>query len=196
MPNQKPEDTRLRNILVIGGARSGKSHHAQELALQSSQPVLFVATAEAGDEEMRQRIEEHREARPATWSTLEVTTHVGSQILKKIDKSQTVIVDCITLLVNNIFSQHTDLIGEPIDTPLIEKEVMAEVGELVDCINQANASFIIVTNEVGLGLVPDKRMGRLYRDLLGRANQILAQHVDEVYLMVAGLPLRVKSARQ
>ena len=196
LPDQKPEEMRLKSILVIGGARSGKSHYAQELALQSSQPVLFVATAEAGDEEMRQRIEEHQEARPATWSTLEVATHVGSQILKKIDKSQTVIVDCITLLVNNIFSQHTDPIGEPIDTPLIEKKVMAEVNELVDCINQANVSFIIVTNEVGLGLVPDKRMGRLYRDLLGRANQILAQHVDEICLMVAGLPLRVKSARQ
>ena len=196
LPNKKPEETRLRNILIIGGARSGKSRYAQELALQSPQPVLFVATAEAGDEEMRQRVKEHQEARPSAWSTLEVTTHVGSQIHKRIAKAQTVVVDCITLLVNNIFSQHTDQFGEPIDIPLIEKEVVAEVGELVDCINQANASFIIVTNEVGLGLVPDKRMGRLYRDLLGRANQILAQHVDEIYLMIAGLPLRIESARQ
>jgi len=162
------------------------------LALKSAQPVLFVATAEAGDEEMRQRIEEHQKSRPAAWSTLEVTTHVGSHILQKIGKAQTVIVDCITLLVNNIFSQHSDLSDEQIDAPLIEKEVMAEIGELIDCINQINASFIIVTNDVGLGLVPADRMSRLYRDLLGTANQILAQQADEVYLMVAGIPLPIK----
>ena len=185
---------KVRKILIIGGARSGKSHYAQELALELSQPGLFVATAEAGDEEMRQRIEEHRKARPSTWSTLEVTTHVGSQIRQRVGKTPTVIVDCITLLVNNIFRQHSDPTGELIDALLIEKEVMAEIGELVDCINQVNAGFIIVSNEVGLGLVPANRMSRLYRDLLGKANQILAQQVDEVYLMVAGLPLRMKSA--
>ena len=185
----------MKSILITGGARSGKSHFAQELALKSAQPVLFVATAEAGDEEMRQRIEEHQKVRPAAWSTLEATTHVGSQILKKIGNAQTVIVDCITLLINNIFNQYSDPTGEPIDAPLIEKEVMADIGELVDCINQVNANFIIVTNEVGLGLVPANRMGRLYRDLLGRANQILAQRADEIYLMVAGTPLPIKPAK-
>jgi len=162
------------------------------LALKSAQPVLFVATAEAGDEEMRQRIEEHQKSRPAAWSTLEITTHVGSHIRQKIGKAQTVIVDCITLLVNNIFNQHSDLSDEQINTPLIEKEVMAEIGELIDCLNQINASFIIVTNDVGLGLVPADRMSRLYRDLLGTANQTLAQQADEVYLMVAGIPLQIK----
>ncbi len=185
----------MKSILIIGGARSGKSHFAHELALKSAQPVLFVATAEAGDEEMRRRIEEHQKTRPATWSTLEVTTHVGSQIFQKIGEAQTVIVDCITLLVNNIFSQYSDPAGEPINVPLIEKEVMAEIGELVDCINRVNASFIIVTNEVGLGLVPANRMGRSYRDLLGGANQILAQHADEIYLMVAGIPLPIKPTK-
>ena len=185
----------MKSILIIGGARSGKSHFAQELALKSAQPVLFVATAEAGDEEMRQRIEEHQKVRPATWSTLEATTHIGSQVLKKIGKAQTVLVDCITLLINNIFNQYSDPSGEQIDAPLIEKEVMAEIGELVDCINQLNASFIIVTNEVGFGLVPANRMSRLYRDLLGKANQILAQRADEIYLIVAGIPLPIKPAK-
>ena len=184
-----------KNILIIGGARSGKSHFAQELGLKSAQPVLFVATAVAGDEEMRQRIEEHRKARPTTWSTLEVTTHIGNQIRQKIDEAHTVIVDCVTLLVNNIFSQYSDPAGESIDAPLIEKEVTAEIDELVNCINQVNASFIIVSNEVGLGLVPDNRIGRLYRDLLGRANQILAQCVDEIYLMVAGMPMLIKPTK-
>ncbi len=158
-------------------------------------PVLFVATATAGDEEMRQRIEEHQRRRPATWSTFEVTTHVGNEIIQKIGGAQVVIVDCITLLVNNIFSQYADQTGEHIDAPLVEKEVTGEISELVECINRLEASFIMVTNEVGMGLVPANKMGRLYRDLLGKANQLLAQQVDEVYLMVAGLPILIKPTR-
>lgn len=182
------------NTLILGGARSGKSNFAQELALKSGEPVLFVATATAGDEEMRQRIEEHRKARPATWSTLEATTHLGSQITNNIGKSQTVIIDCITLLINNILLQHSPDVDGQINARQAEKEVIAELGELVDCINKVNAGFIIVTNEVGLGLVPADSTSRLYRDLLGKANQILAKRVDEVYLMVAGIPLQIKPA--
>ena len=184
----------MRTILIIGGARGGKSHFAQEFALKLGKPVLFVATAEAGDEEMQHRIEEHQRTRPPTWSTLEVTTHVGSQILQGIGGMEVVIVDCITLLVSNIFGRCSNPTSELMDVSLIEKEVMAEIDELVECINQAKASFIIVTNEVGTGLVPANRVGRLYRDLLGNTNQILAQRVDEVYLMVAGLPVLMKPA--
>ena len=189
------DSQKLRNTLIIGGARSGKSNYAQELALKFPQPVLFVATAEAGDEEMRQRIEEHKKVRPSKWRTLEVTTHVGDRIRQEIEAMQTVIVDCITLLVNNIFNRYLNSSGEPSDASLIEKEVIAEISALVDCISQVNARFIIVTNEVGLGLVPVNRMNRLYRDLLGRANQILAQHTDEIYLMIAGLPVKIKSTK-
>ena len=162
--------------------------------MKSSGPVLFVATAEARDEEMRQRIEKHRKSRPANWSTIEAATHLSSQISQKIGTAQTVIVDCITLLISNILIQHSDHTGEQIDATLFEKAAMAEIGELVDCIGQVKANFIIVTNEVGLGLVPPNKMGRLYRDLLGKANQTLAQHADEVFLMVAGMPLRIKPA--
>ena len=184
-----------RCVLIIGGAGSGKSHFAQELAPKLGEPVLFVATAVAGDEEMRQRIEEHRRARSTAWSTLEVTSHLGSQIEQKIGGAQVVIVDCITLLVNNILGQHSDQTGEQINAPLIEKRLIAEVGELIECIDRVDASFIIVTNEVGLGLVPANRVGRLYRDLLAKANQLLAQAADEVYMMVAGLPLQIKPAK-
>ena len=184
----------MKTILLTGGARSGKSHYAQELALKLDQPVLFVATAEAGDEEMKQRIEAHRKARPSSWTTLEATTHIGSHIPPKIDKAQTVVVDCITLLINNIFASYSSSDYEQIDASLIEKEIIAEIDELIACIETTNANFIIVTNEVGLGLVPPNKLGRLYRDFLGKANQILAQSADEVYLMVAGLPLPVKTA--
>ncbi len=185
----------MKNILIIGGARSGKSRFAQELALRSGKLVLFVATAVAGDEEMRQRIEEHRRTRPLAWRTLEVTTHVGNEIAQKIGEAQVVIVDCITLLVNNIFSQYADQTGEHIDALLAEKEVTREISELVEAINRLAASFIMVTNEVGTGLVPANKIGRLYRDLLGKANQLLAKQADEVYLMVAGLPVPIKPAK-
>ena len=185
----------MKNVLIIGGARSGKSHFAQELALRAGKPVLFVATAVAGDEEMRQRIEEHQRTRPAAWGTLEVTTHVSNDIQQKIGGAQAVIVDCITLLVNNIFSRYVDQTGEQINAPLAEKEVASEISELIECSNRLDASFFIVTNEVGMGLVPANQMSRLYRDLLGRANQLLAEQADEVYLMVAGLPVLIKPAR-
>jgi len=179
---------RLVKVLITGGARSGKSRFAVELALKLGGRVLFVATAVAGDEEMRQRIEEHQRARPSAWRTLEVTTHVGSQISQQIGGARVVIVDCITLLVNNILNQYSPRTVASV----IEQGVTSEINELVECINHTDASFIIVTNEVGTGLVPANRIGRLYRDLLGKANQLLAQQVDEVYLMVAGLPVQIK----
>lgn len=186
---------RLINILLIGGAGSGKSHFAQELALKLGGAVLFVATAVAGDEEMRQRIDKHRRKRPPAWSTLEVTTEVGKNILQKIGDARVVIVDCITLLANNIFSQYSEQ-GEQIDAPLIEKRLTAEIEELIECTKQLDAHFIIVTNEVGLGVVPPSQLGRLYRDLLAGANQKLAEAADEVYLMVAGLAMPIKPARK
>ena len=182
----------MKTILLIGGARSGKSHFAQEMALKSGKRVLFVATAVPGDDEMQRRIEEHQRARPKDWNTLEITTHIGREIIQRIGEAEVVIVDCITLLVSNILGQYTDPAGEIIDESLLEKEVTGEIDGLVECINHTEASFIIVTNEVGEGLVPANKMSRLYRDLLGRANQLLVQRADEVYLMVAGLPVMVK----
>lgn len=180
----------MKTTLIIGGARSGKSTLAQEMALKAGGNVLFVATAEAGDEDMKKRIEMHRKSRPPDWVTLEATTHIGSRITKNTAKAQTVIIDCITLLINNIFMQY----DENTDAGLAEKEVVAEIKELNDCIDRSDAHFIIVTNEVGLGVVPADRVSRLYRDLLGRANQMLAEHADEVFLLVAGIPLTVKKA--
>jgi len=180
------------SILVTGGARSGKSHFAQELAEKSGKTVLFVATATAGDEEMRQRIAEHRKTRPASWSTLEATTHIGRQITDNIGGAETVIVDCITLLINNILLQYDDIDDDNFNALTMEKEITTEINELTDCIDRTNADFLIVTNEVGLGLVPANKTGRLYRDLLGKANQLLARHCNEVYLLVAGMPLLIK----
>ena len=179
-------------ILVTGGARSGKSRFAQELAVKSGKRVLFVATATAGDEEMQRRIEEHRKSRPAMWSTLETTTHIGSQIGQRIGRAKVVIVDCITLLLSNIFNQFNYENEERIDEVRLEKAVVSEIDELINCIDRIDADFIIVTNEVGLGLVPMNKIGRLYRDLLGNANRVLAERADKVYIMIAGLPVKIK----
>ncbi len=185
----------MKIILITGGARSGKSRFAQELAAKSGETVLYVATAEAGDEDMKRRIEEHKRGRPSNWHTLEITTHIGSHIKQKIGRNRLVVVDCITLLVNNIFNQCGYQNDEQIDAAVLEKEVTMEIAELIECINQVDASFIIVTNEVGSGLVPDNRIGRVYRDLLGKANQMLAGRADEVYFMVSGLPVLIKPAK-
>jgi adenosylcobinamide kinase/adenosylcobinamide-phosphate guanylyltransferase len=180
----------LKNILITGGARSGKSRLAAELAAKAGVMVLFVATAEAGDDEMKRRIEAHRKARPKDWKTLEATTHIGDRIAENIGGAKTVIIDCITLLVSNIFGEQ----GGKAGAAALEKAVTAEINELLECIKKTKADFIIVTNEVGLGIIPGDRISRLYRDLLGKVNQTLAEHVNEVYFMVAGIPVVVKKS--
>jgi adenosylcobinamide kinase / adenosylcobinamide-phosphate guanylyltransferase len=174
-----------RSVLLIGGARSGKSSFAEEMARQVGGEVLFVATAEARDEEMRRRIEVHQKSRPAHWYTLEAPCRVGSCISQDSHNLSVVVLDCITLLVNNILCQHMAVHGEDVDEKAVENDVKTEISAIIDCIHQSSATYILVTNEVGAST-------RIYRDVLGRTNQMLARAVDEVYLMVAGIPLRVK----
>jgi adenosylcobinamide kinase/adenosylcobinamide-phosphate guanylyltransferase len=174
-----------QTILLLGGARSGKSHYAQQLAGELGRKVLFVATGEGLDEEMEARITEHKKYRPQNWRTLEIPTGIGKGIEKQIGDSEVVVIDCITLLISNL------LRGEP-DYPEAEKRVLAEINELIATMDRLEASFVIVSNEVGMGLVPETKLGRIYRDLLGKANQLLASHATEVYLMVACLPVQVK----
>jgi adenosylcobinamide kinase / adenosylcobinamide-phosphate guanylyltransferase len=180
-------------ILLLGGARSGKSRYAQELAQKTRRKVLFVATATAGDEDMRRRILKHQHERPGGWRTLEASTRLGRYIEKDIGDARGVIIDDITLLVNNLFFQNGQADFDHIDEALLDKEVTSEIRDLLSCMKKTDATYIIVSNEVGLGLVPENRLGRLYRDILGRANQMLARDATEVYFMVSGIPLKVKS---
>jgi adenosylcobinamide kinase/adenosylcobinamide-phosphate guanylyltransferase len=172
-------------ILLLGGARSGKSRYAQQLASNLGDKVLFVATGEALDEEMQTRIAEHRKNRPKSWRTLEIPTGIGKEIKKGIGDAEVIVIDCLTLLVSN-------LLRDKPDYPEAEKRVASEINELIAAMEKLDASFVIISNEVGMGLVPDTRLGRIYRDMLGKANQLLASHATEVYLMVACLPVRVK----
>ena len=177
-------------ILIIGGARSGKSQFALEMASSLDDKVLFVATGEPLDEEMRERIEEHKKRRPSGWRIIEVPTGVGRRIKEEIRDARVVILDCLTLLVSNVMSQCGD--AEQVDPKFAEDKLALEIKELIECIDGIDASFIIVSNEVGMGLVPENRLGRLYRDLLGKVNQKLARHADKIHLMVAGIAIDVK----
>ena len=177
-------------ILILGGVRSGKSQFAQEMASRMGEGVLFVATGEPLDEEMRQRIEEHRRMRPSNWRTVEAPLRVGRRISEEIGSAEVVILDCLTLLVSNVIGQCGD--PEQVDAGLVSEKLAVEIEELAACIEKVEASFILVSNEVGMGLVPDNRLGRLYRDCLGKANRELAQRAGSVYLMVAGIPMVVK----
>jgi len=173
---------------ILGGARSGKSRFAQELAAKLGKRVLFVATGEALDEEMYARIETHKRARSPTWRTLEAPTDVAKALRDKIGDAEVVIVDCMTLLVSNLMGT------EDMDAKTLEKKVTAELKELVAFMRTTKAHFIIVSNEVGLGVVPAYPAGRVYRDALGTANQMLARNADEVYFMVAGIPIPLEGA--
>ena len=141
---------------------------------------------------MQQRIEKHRQNRPESWTTLEIPIGVGNAIIDSSVDAEVIIIDCITMLVNNVFNHFSFKTDSIIDKEAIEKEVGLQIYQLLDCLNRLDASFIIVTNEVGMDLVPDNRISRLYRDLLGKANKLLAEKVDEVFLMVAGIPVRIK----
>jgi adenosylcobinamide kinase/adenosylcobinamide-phosphate guanylyltransferase len=178
-------------IFILGGARSGKSRFASEIAQRLSDRVLFVATGEALDEEMRQRIEEHKKERPQSWRSLEIATGVGRKIRQKIADAEVVIIDCLTLLVSNVIGQYGDD-SQQINAELVKERLTAEIDELIACINGSAATFIVVSNEVGMGLVPENKLGRIYRDLLGKVNQIFAERADNVYFMLGGLPLSLK----
>lgn len=177
--------------LVLGGARSGKSDFAQKLALDWGGPVLFVATAQAGDEEMRRRIQEHQRSRPASWRTVEEPAHLTEAITAHQGDAQVVLVDCLTLWLANLFSGGTPRQEQEL-SPELETRVFTELGNLHDWFRASPASLITVSNEVGMGIVPPTPLGRAYRDLLGRVNQFLGVRADEVYLLVAGIPIELK----
>lgn len=192
-------------ILILGGARSGKSRLAQQMAEKPGEKVLFVATGQPLDDEMALRITEHKRKRPGNWRTLEIDIKVGQKLKEQIGGAEVVLLDCLTLLVSNILTREG---REPFSSPSTgedegegenceaiseaEKRVIDEVEELIECINRHESTFIVVSNEVGLGLVPENKLGRVYRDLLGKANQLLARQADEVYFMASGIPLKIK----
>jgi adenosylcobinamide kinase/adenosylcobinamide-phosphate guanylyltransferase len=179
---------------IIGGARSGKSTYAQRLAERSGKSVAYIATAQAGDDEMSARITKHRADRPAEWTTLEIRQNIAAYLNGHPAQAGLYLLDCVTLLVTNILFQYTA--GEVTDEQKAADAIKAEVEELLAYIRAHKADWIIVSNEVGLGLVPPYPLGRIYRDLLGTANQHLAAAADEVYMLMAGIPVPIHEFRE
>jgi adenosylcobinamide kinase/adenosylcobinamide-phosphate guanylyltransferase len=182
-------------ILVLGGARAGKSAYAEQLARDYGSHVLYVATAEAKDEEMRARVKVHQAGRPTTWQTLEAPMGVGQSLLRAAPVADVILLDCITLLVTNVVLAHGGEVAEDMahqHEAAIHAAVTAEIESLLAAQQQLGLPMVAVSNEVGMGLVPPYPLGRLYRDMLGRANQRLAAAADRVHLLVAGLPISLK----
>lgn len=177
---------------VLGGARSGKSRHAQELAVAEAgdRPVLFVATAQAGDDEMRQRIARHQQDRPAHWRTVEEPLAVADVLRRETDAG-VILIDCLTFFVTSHLLRSGDAAQCEADAWDVAGTERA-VAELIEAAQSVSPKVILVSNEVGLGLVPETALGRVWRDVAGRANQQAAAGAKRVLFLMAGLPLTVK----
>lgn len=178
-----PADTDINGqiTLILGGTRSGKSSFAQKLAEESRKNLLYIATAEAFDQEMTDRIERHQHDRGPDWQTIEESRDIAATIATRSSPQVTILVDCLTIWLSNLMLTDTDI------------EAASE--KLIDALKAAPGPVILVSNEVGSGIVPENPLGRKFRDESGRMNQRVAAISDNVALIVAGLPLCLKSGQ-
>ncbi|MBM7557117.1 bifunctional adenosylcobinamide kinase/adenosylcobinamide-phosphate guanylyltransferase [Halanaerobacter jeridensis] len=185
-------------ILVLGGARSGKSSFAEQIVEKyGGVDVTYIATAEARDEEMADRIKQHQSSRPEEWTTIEEPQAVSS-VLGKIEQETVVLLDCVTVLVSNLLLADEELDEDEYEfaAQQREEEIMTELEKIIAQVEEKDLTLVVVSNEVGQGLVPSYQAGRIYRDVVGRANQFLAAKADEVYITYAGLPVEIKELGQ
>lgn len=166
-------------ILLVGGARSGKSSLAASIASRGGHPVTFIATARADDEEMARRVEDHRRSRPRRWTVVEEPIDVERAITES-PEEDTIVFDCVTLWLSNLMVDKNDI------------EILGMVDAVIALLGRHSGEVVIVSNEVGTGLVPMDPVGRRFRDLHGRVNQRLAVAADSTYLVVAGQALRLE----
>lgn len=166
--------------LILGGARSGKSSYALTLA-NKYKKVAFIATCQGLDQEMRLRIKLHKESRPKHWETFEEAKDLVKLAGKMNNRFDCIVIDCLTLLVSNLLLAKES-----------QEQIIDQVQELLLILKKKKSRVIMVSNEVGLGLVPVNRLGREFRDIAGKVNQLVANVASEVLFMAAGLPLRLK----
>ena len=169
-------------MLVLGGARSGKSSFAEQMVMESGLEPVYVATARAGDAEMEERIAEHRMRRNSAWRTIEEPDALEKALAMQAQAGRALLVDCLTLWLSNLI--------------LAGADIAARASALRDAVWAAPGLLVLVSNEVGLGLVPDNALGRRFRDAQGRLNQGVAAIADTVVFLAAGLPLYLKGAPQ
>lgn len=177
-------------ILTLGGSRSGKSEFAEKIAGRMGERVIYIATAAVRDGEMAERVRLHRERRPQSWETVEEEKNV-LEVLGKGRKGDVFLLDCATIWITNLLLDES--LPEPGAKPAEKNAyIMEQAARLADTV-ETGTHLIVVSNEVGLGLVPEYPLGRVFRDLAGKVNQLLASKANQVYFTVAGLPLEIKS---
>jgi len=169
-----------KTVLIVGGARSGKSSHAVEMASLSKQEVVFLATCTFHDEEMDERVRRHQSSRPAQWKTINEGILITERIAEN-KNQQILLIDCLGMWVFNLMEKYPE-----------DGVIEDEFAKLVKILGQAQGTIIVVSNEVGCGIVPEYASARRYRDLLGRLNQMTARVVAEVIMMQIGIPTRLK----
>ncbi|MCB4790387.1 MAG: bifunctional adenosylcobinamide kinase/adenosylcobinamide-phosphate guanylyltransferase [Elusimicrobia bacterium] len=168
-------------ILLTGSVRSGKSGFALKLADKIGGKIAFLATCAPKDKEMKERIKLHKKSRPKTWQTVEAYKDLAAAIKKTKLKADVIIIDCMTLYVSNLMALNKNA-----------KTIINDVSKIMETIIKNNLSAIIVTNEVGWGIVPANKLARNFRDMAGKVNQLMAKQSDEVYIMISGIPLKLK----
>jgi adenosylcobinamide kinase/adenosylcobinamide-phosphate guanylyltransferase len=171
-------------IFITGGCRSGKSRFALDYANQHFSKKLYLATCEALDEEMVQRIDHHKKMRGPEWQTIEEPVEIVNKIRQYGDEGDVILLDCMTLWLSNLLMRRKN-----------DPEVMDEVNRFIDTVKQIPASLIIVSNEVGMGIVPADPLSRRFRDLSGMANQKIVEVAETVVFMISGLPLFLKGGK-
>lgn len=178
--------------LVTGGARSGKSRHAESLVAPAA-GVLYIATSQIYDSEMAARIQHHRDGRPAHWRTEERWQNLAEIIRPDASSDEAILLECITTMVTNLlFAGGGDTDPDGWDYAVLEAQVHEEIEQLITACARCPANIVLVTNEVGMGIVPENRLARHFRDIAGRVNQRLAQAADDVWLVVSGIGVKIK----
>ncbi|MEN8905678.1 MAG: bifunctional adenosylcobinamide kinase/adenosylcobinamide-phosphate guanylyltransferase [Clostridiales bacterium] len=179
-------------ILITGGARSGKSSFAETSAKEKSKKdVVYIATSLVTDKEMEDRIKKHRNNRPNDWITIENYNNIDT-IIDNYHNKSVFLIDCITLMVSNLIYDFTNKFNNIDNFDKINDKILEYVNKIIIKCKNTNSTFLFVTNEVGMGIVPDNYISRVYRDIAGRTNQLLASNSKEVYLCVSGIPIKIK----
>ena len=175
-----------QTFFITGGARSGKSRFAEQMAAGFGATLGYLATAQSLDDEMGQRINKHQQRRGAAWQTIEEPLHLPQAMAANDGLFNVILVDCLTLWLSNLLLLYENL-GEESET-----RVMDDVQRLATTLRGMTTPVIIVSNEVGMGIVPDNRLARIFRDIAGQANQIIAAAADQAWLVASGIPLKLK----
>ncbi len=180
-------------ILVLGGAKSGKSLYAENL-VNESLDVVYIATSEVRDEEMAIRVENHKQRRPAEWKTIEAPFELENALLSCNKTTKYVIVDCVTLFITNLLLNHESIVSDRVNDTGIDdfNDIVEKVKLVCDSVKKIDATVILVSNEVGFGIVPENRLARIFRDVAGKVNQVIASRADEVFFVVAGIAQKLK----